>query len=89
LVSATAWPPYSWEEIQEGLVGFEVGLNVLAGLFDRICYLQHLLSSYTHSFLSLGHMFLVYFVRCLNLKKRTLPFPVLIDPYLVQGHTRR
>jgi len=41
LVSATAWPPYSWEEIQGGLVGFEVGLNVLAGQFVRICYLQH------------------------------------------------
>lgn len=89
LVNAAPWPPYSWEETQGGWVGFEVGLNVLAGQFVRICYLQHLLSSYTQFFLCLGHMLLVYFVRCLNLKKRTLSFPVLIDPYLVQRHTRR
>lgn len=67
-------------------MGFEGGLNVLAGEFFRISYVQHLLSSYTQFCLCLGHMFLVYFVSCFNLKQRTLSFPVLIDQYLVQPH---
>jgi len=79
----------AWEETQGGWVGFEVGLNVLAVQFVITCYLQHLLSSYMQFCLCLGHMFLVFYVSCLNLKKRTLSFPVLIDQYLVQGHKRR